>query len=83
MTFRDKMQQMLVEHGLWPEEASQVMEQCVADKMLESMQGRWGDDVSGYPTQMSTIVWMSVKAIAVKWIESNKPMHFAKAILAD
>lgn len=80
MTIREKMKERLVEHGLWPDEANMVLDDAEKSEVLEPMFGRWKDSVDGYPPQMFAAVWISIKSVAVEWIDANKPKHFARTM---
>ena len=81
MTIRQMLEDKLVNHGLWPDEAKKVMEAVAAHPASESMQGRWDSESDGYPAQLIPVLWIGVKTRAVEWIDVNKPKHFARAIL--
>lgn len=72
------MKQRLEEHGLWPDQADAVMEAVCADPDNCAMSGRWDDETADYSPQTIVIVWMSARAHAVKWIDANRPRHFAR-----
>jgi hypothetical protein len=80
MTIQKKLGDKLIDHGLWPDEAFMVIEAMKASG--DSMRGRWEEDVTAYPETMIDVLWLTAKAEAVKWIEANKPGHFAKGLLA-
>jgi hypothetical protein len=80
-TIRKTLEDTLVRHGLWPEEATKIMDEVQESDIQESMRGRWSDDVSGYPQHLITVLWVSVKHQAVEHLKTNKPKHFALAIL--
>lgn len=80
MKIRQKLEEMLVANGLWDDEAQHIMDQAEKDESLEAMKGRWNDDIEGYPPQLLAVTWMSVKLQAKKWLEDNKPQHFALAM---
>lgn len=81
MTIRKKMEEDLINHGLWPDEAVIILNNARESKVLESMEERWEEDTGGYPTQLLAAVWMSIKPIALDWIKTNKPQHFARFML--
>ncbi len=80
MTIRETMEAKLQEHGLWPDEATAIMNAVELEETQDSMKHRWSDDADGYPPQLLVVVWIMVKASAAKWLEENKPMHWAKAL---
>jgi len=73
MTIEDKLEEMLVEHGMWPEQAEAVMEIMKVDDIHESMIHRWGDDVEDYPQGLLLILWGSAKVKALEYIDANCP----------
>lgn len=64
--------------GLWPDEAQAVLEKMQADPANKDMGGRWGDREEGYPKELLACLWVSAENNALKWIDENKPMHFAR-----
>jgi hypothetical protein len=83
MTVAQKMEQMLQENGMWPAEATTIIEQAKTNAGLFDPSLRWNDDIEGYPAPLLAAVWGSVKFVAVKWIDVNKPRHFARMILSS
>ena len=83
MTIRQKIEETLVNHGLWEDEAKTVIAEAEKHESLKDMLGRWDEDTASYPDQLLAVVWMSVKNLATEWLKANKPNHFALAILAS
>jgi len=81
MTIREVLEKRLCEHGMWPDEAKQVLKNAETHATCEAMKGRWDEQESGYPGFMLRVLWVSVTKIAVEWIDANKPKHFARSIL--
>jgi len=88
MTIREKLEKHLRDHGLLSDDASQVME--IVIKATEdstdpnhAMNHRWDDVVDDYPKQLFGILWLSVRRQAIKWIDANKPKHFARAMFDE
>lgn len=67
----------LKDGGLWPSEAKAVLQSVKSDSSLD-MDGRWGDSTGDYPPQLITTLWVAVCDHAVKWIDANRPQHFAR-----
>ena len=63
MTIRKMMHKKLIENGLWPDEATAVLDTAESDKTLEAMAGRWDEDAEGYPIELFASVWLAIKAI--------------------
>jgi hypothetical protein len=81
MTIREKLVAQLVDHGLWPQEALDVIKIYEDSDAGVSMKGRWDEDISEYPVALLSTLFLILKGEAVKWIDANKPMHFARGIL--
>lgn len=81
MTIREKMKERLVKNALWPNEADAIIDNATYDESLKSMGGRWNETIEGYPPQLLSTVWASIKFIAIEWINKNKPMHIARLML--
>ena len=74
MTFEEKIKGLLVSNGMFDYMADEVMERIKADEAHQSMQGRWKDDVDGYPTQLFSVVWEIAKHHALEYIDENLPL---------
>lgn len=61
MTFEEKITQLLVENGLFDDQAKEIMELVKADQANEAMQNRWNDDTEGYPGSVLAVLWVGVK----------------------
>lgn len=48
-TLKAKIQELLVSHGLWPQEAEQVFARIEAAPSNDSMKQRWNDSPDAYP----------------------------------
>lgn len=84
MTIRETLHKYLTDRGLWPQEADAVIDAYRDhDTTPDDMTRRMNDDTEGYPPQMMPVLIMCVKAEAVRWIDANKPKHFARAAFTD
>lgn len=82
-TIKEEFTTRLIDHGLWPNEANEVLTLAMAHESLEPMFKRWDDDISEYPIQAIAASWILIKRIALDWINANKPSHFTKMLLSD
>ena len=73
MTFEERLNELLVEHGMWPGQAQAIVDRVKAAKRNESMEGRWDDQIEDYPPQMLAVLWMSVRTEALVYIDENCP----------
>lgn len=83
MTVRQTLEEKLVTSGLWGDEAKRVVTGAEEAEPLKAMHGRWDDDANTYPAAMLTVVWMSVREHAIKYLRAEAPKHFALAVLED
>jgi len=79
MTFNEKIAGLLVNHGLWDDEAKVVIRMVKAEQ--PSMADRWDDDVSGYPDAIVVTLWMSAKRNAIEYLKAYHSNHFALCLL--
>ena len=80
MTVRQRLENQLFNMGMFPAQASAVMDRVVADKATESMQGRWEESADEYPTPLYTVLWISVTDHALEWIDKNAPLAWYRPL---
>lgn len=80
VTTRQKFEQMLFENGMFEDQAKQVMDLAipVIDSQVENYKFTWDRPAEEYPSQLYSIIFMTIKPIALKWIEDNCPMAWYK-----
>jgi hypothetical protein len=81
VTIREKMTSLLVNHGLWPKEAAEVMRREVEAAPNELMRHRWDDPAEDYPQPLLVALWVGVRTRAVSYLKETKPEHFAIRVL--
>jgi len=82
-TIREKMEEMLFEHGLFEDQATAIMEQAVKQEDFKHMEGRWDDKTEEYPSQFTSVLWLSIKDIALCWIDENMPGAWFRPLFTD
>jgi hypothetical protein len=82
VTIRRKLEGLLIESGVKPADAREIVEIYANDRYGEAVAGRLDEDASGYPEMMFVICWSAVKKIAVEWIDQNKPGAWYRDVLA-
>lgn len=80
MTFRQWATKFCSDRGMFDDDAKAVVDLLIADPTSEPMQGRWDEDVSGYPPQMIAVTAVALKSVALKYIEEKTPMAWYKAM---
>ena len=82
-TIRDKLAKHLTDHGLWPKEAEEVINAYRDGPACPEDQRRRFEDAEGYPSQLLAVMIYAVRSEAVRWIDANKPKHFARPMFVD
>ena len=70
----------MVNRGLFPDQAAQILESVKASEVSKVIQGRWSDKVEAYHPGFLSVIWTEVSDEAVRWIEKNCPQHWAKSL---
>ena len=73
MTVEEKIKNMLIEHGLFPNQADDILVRFQMNEANEAMLGRWGEPADAYPEQLYLVLWYSVKQTALAWIDEHCP----------
>ena len=81
MTIREWAEKQLTDRGLWPDEASAVVDAYAEGE--ESMAHRWNDATEGYPVSLFAVLLLCLSDEAVRWIDANKPKHFARGMFTN
>lgn len=78
MTFTQYLTDHLTNHGLWPNEAEAVITEWLKTPSGEPMQSGMSHSTQGHPDVELAALMLCVNSQAVKWIDANKPQHFAR-----
>jgi len=80
MNTREKFESMLVANGMFESQAKQVMDIAIPklDSMISDYKFTWDRPAEEYPEVIYNVVYMSLKPIALKWIEENAPRAWFK-----
>jgi hypothetical protein len=79
--FANKLKTMLVMHGLFEDQAEKVINNYRTSDAGSAMNGRWDDDISGYPDVTLNVLWFGTKRFALEFLEKECPDHWAKELL--
>ena len=82
-TLCERLAKMLVRLGMQRPEASIVLSQMITAKDMESISGRWHDRADDFATKFWCEVAVRTKEEAVRWIDEQKPGHFARGALSS
>jgi len=81
MTIREKLVDLLFQNGIFENDAKEIVQSYIDCSMGQAMEGRWDDEVEGYPIATISVLWAGTKAMALEWISKNCPSHWAKPLL--
>ncbi len=70
MTVQEYMINRLVQNGMFDTQATKVIEMVKAKNEGFDF---WGKEAEGYPDQLLSVVWFTVKRNALEWIDENLP----------
>ena len=73
MTIEEKIKELLVSNGLSADAAATVIQTAKEDEMLATITQRWQEDTAGYPLSVLSLLWFSMKVIALEWDSSQLP----------
>ena len=79
-TVREELIRRLIESGLWPKEAEKVFNLMLDAKLPNMNEVKFGDPFHSYPNQLYAGILLYLHEFAVKWIDANKPLHFARSM---
>lgn len=81
MTTRQKIEQMLYNHGIFESMAVEIMDFSIpkieAELQEEGTTGiTWNRPAREYPDVMYDVLFLRLKKFVVEWAETNKPQAF-------
>lgn len=84
MTIREKLEAMLVEHGLFRNQARAIIDMVARDKHVrKEMAERWNDSVSDYPPMFINVLWLHVRNHTLAWIDQNCPNAWYRSLFEN
>ena len=82
MTTREKFEKMMVDRGMFANDAKKIMDIVISEYDANSdYQVTWNRPEYEYPEQIYSILWMvTVRESALKWLNENIPMAWFKVM---
>ncbi len=76
MTVREKLESMLVANGMFENQAKEVIELSIPklNELADDYTITFESPSNQYPDMIYNLWYMTIKPIALKWIDDNKPM---------
>lgn len=68
---------------MFDKEARIVMDRAVNHELFHSMKFRWHEDTTAYPPQLLAVVWLSVKKLALEYIDEVCPEAWYRPMLVN
>lgn len=83
MNTRERFEKMLYDHGMFPDQAKQVMSIAVTKMLIPDYNITWNRPAEEYPEAFYTIGWLLVRKVAREWIEKNCPKAWFRPMFDD
>ena len=82
MTVRETLEKLLVDHGLWPNEAHDVFELYMSElaKTDTYMYSNVERAASDYPQPLINLLFLGMKKHVVSYIDACCPEHWARGM---
>ena len=80
MTIKAEMKRRLYESGLFEKDCNAIIEEAKKVEILDSMKDRWDDEKGGYIPLVIDTIWISVKRVALEYINKNMPDAWFKSV---
>lgn len=76
MTVREKLESMLVANGMFENQAKEVIELSIPklNELTDDYTITFESPANQYPDMIYNLWYMTIKPIALKWIDDNKTM---------
>lgn len=76
MTVREKLESMLVANGMFENQAKEVIELSIPklNELADNYTITFESPSNQYPDMIYNLWYITIKPIALKWIDDNKPM---------
>jgi len=76
MTVREKLESMLIANGMFENQAKEVIELSIPklNELADDYTITFESPSNQYPDMIYNLLYMTIKPIALKWIDDNKPM---------
>ena len=78
MSFYEYITNQLTQRGMFNNQAKEVIENVM--KNQPEMDGRWEDDINGYPPALRNLIWVTVEHEALNYIKLRCPEAWFRAI---
>jgi hypothetical protein len=82
MTVREKLESMLVANGMFENQAKEVIELSIPklNELADDYTITFESPSNQYPDMIYNLWYITIKPIALKWIDDNKPMAWFREV---
>lgn len=81
MTLRENYEQILVDSGLFPEQATKILDTVIKDEFTYGV--KWNDDVDAYPFPMKASLLRLIFQVALERIDRSMPQAWYRQYFVD
>lgn len=71
MTIRKYFAKYLYDHGMFEIDAAKCLDFAEKQEVMAPIADRWDDDIEGYPPQLLAVLRLSMRQIALQWIDEE------------
>ena len=83
MTTREKFEKMLTDRGMWPKEATAVMDLAIIEIDGDECGIKWGAPAGDYPNTIYAVLYLTIRPIALKYIDDTIPKAFYRSMFTE
>lgn len=75
MTIKEKLKKMLTDRGMFDNQADDVLKEAIPqiESLTPDYKITWDRPDSEYPDAVYSVMWLSLRDAALKWIDKNAP----------
>lgn len=78
-TVKEKLIGMLIDHGMWENEAEEVFKEAVHE-IEHTGKITWERPSEEYPQEMYAVMFLTIVPHVLKWIDENRPDAFYRSM---
>jgi len=80
MTVRNKLEANLISNGMYEQQAKEIIDISIVEIQKNEKNISFNAPADSYPKVVYNALYLTIKPIALKWIEENKPAAWNKGL---
>jgi len=80
ISIKEELRSRLLICGMSDYQADAVIDVAEHDILMGGIVSKWHRKVEDYPKPIVDLAWHNLKAVALEWLEENKPLAWFKPI---